>query len=399
MRVVRTGVLAIGFALAIQAGASAGTVTLSGPDSKDGTYSSQDIANTANAGNTVTADGLTGISLWSFLGGAAGGSVVTNADGSKTRSYGSITTFNPAGGNSNPNFDLRYYVVGIGSGGAQSVVSLGQIDPMFAGTSPTTPIVAFQTSGGTPLGSPELVVPGGPAGSTIQNLTSLQLTSIGGLPQGAGGKSTSITLAGNVASPGVYTTFPTTDSVTVCSSNRCIPAGTTTYNGMPLDSFLNATSPSLPSQIVVVKATDGYQVVYSLSELLLATGAANPADLLALLLSTDNNGFARTITGGDSAFAHGRWVSNVLEIDVLNATPIPAALPLFATGAGLLSLLGWRRRRSPRRLSLVDGQGNFSDAAARTASRAMLPRCRGFPLGAAAFILEPNGSGAGVVQW
>ena len=31
----------------------------------------------------------------------------------------------------------------------------------------------------------------------------------------------------------------------------------------------------------------------------------------------------------------------------LNATPLPAALPLFGTGLGVLGLLGWRRKRKP----------------------------------------------------
>jgi hypothetical protein len=30
------------------------------------------------------------------------------------------------------------------------------------------------------------------------------------------------------------------------------------------------------------------------------------------------------------------------------ATPLPAALPLFATGLGALGLLGWRRKRKAR---------------------------------------------------
>ena len=66
--------------------------------------------------------------------------------------------------------------------------------------------------------------------------------------------------------------------------------------------------------------------------------------LLALVLGS--TGFARTIMAGDSQFAHGRWGSNVVEIDVLNATPIPAALPLFATGLGVL---GWAARRRKRK--------------------------------------------------
>jgi hypothetical protein len=34
-----------------------------------------------------------------------------------------------------------------------------------------------------------------------------------------------------------------------------------------------------------------------------------------------------------------------VTISAVTATPIPAALPLFATGLGTLGLLGWRRRR------------------------------------------------------
>jgi hypothetical protein len=37
--------------------------------------------------------------------------------------------------------------------------------------------------------------------------------------------------------------------------------------------------------------------------------------------------------------------------DLLTATPIPASLPLFATGLGCLVLLGWRRKRKPAALA------------------------------------------------
>jgi hypothetical protein len=41
------------------------------------------------------------------------------------------------------------------------------------------------------------------------------------------------------------------------------------------------------------------------------------------------------------------WVASVdsTHVDLTNATPLPAALPLFATGLGALGLLGWRRKR------------------------------------------------------
>ncbi len=33
------------------------------------------------------------------------------------------------------------------------------------------------------------------------------------------------------------------------------------------------------------------------------------------------------------------------QIASVATTPLPAALPLFATGLGLMGLLGWRRKR------------------------------------------------------
>jgi hypothetical protein len=38
-----------------------------------------------------------------------------------------------------------------------------------------------------------------------------------------------------------------------------------------------------------------------------------------------------------------------------NATPLPTALPLFATGLGALGLLGWRRKRKSRVSLLGEG--------------------------------------------
>ena len=34
-----------------------------------------------------------------------------------------------------------------------------------------------------------------------------------------------------------------------------------------------------------------------------------------------------------------------VSVSAVSATPLPAALPLFATGLGALGLLGWRRKR------------------------------------------------------
>lgn len=349
MSALRVAAWAAGIALVSCGGAGADSVTLSGPDGNDGTYSVQSLQSMANAGDTVTSGGLTGISLWGLLGGADTTTSSTNAAGT-TKNYGQITTFNPTGANSNSNYDLRYYVVGTGSNGATSVVSVGQIDPNFVGSSQPTPFIAFKDSGGL-LSSPELVVPGGPAGSTVESLTSLQLTAVAALPNATRSQSQSIVLSGNVTNPGTYSQFPgtfATTQVTVAAKSGG-QGGPVIYTGIPLATFLNANSANLAGQIVVVKGTDGYEAVYSLSELLMANGTANLNDVLAFLASNTDfpgSGIARTVLGGDSSFAHGRWASNVAEIDVLDATtPLPAALPLFASGLGALGLLGWRRKR------------------------------------------------------
>jgi hypothetical protein len=304
MGMLRVAALAAGAILALEGGAHAGSVTLSGPTMRIGTYSPTDLATlaAANPADVVNYNGLTGISLWGLLGGAAASSPTSPV-------YGDITT-NTLPGHNAKNAILRYYVAGIGTEGARSVVSLGQIDPSFGG--PATPaFVAYQNTGGAQLTTPELVVPGGPPGSTISSLASLQLLSYPALPTGAGGVSTSVTLSGNVKNPGAYTLAMLQNDFTPVQQT----VGTDTYTGIPLETFINPTSSNINSQIVVGQATDGYEVVYSLSEL------ANPDDILAYAASgTDfpSDGVARTILPADNL--HGRFISNLLDLKVLNWT-------------------------------------------------------------------------------
>jgi hypothetical protein len=47
----------------------------------------------------------------------------------------------------------------------------------------------------------------------------------------------------------------------------------------------------------------------------------------------------------------GGQVGDTITVDLSvdgPITPLPAALPLFATGIGALGLLGWRRKRKAR---------------------------------------------------
>jgi hypothetical protein len=59
------------------------------------------------------------------------------------------------------------------------------------------------------------------------------------------------------------------------------------------------------------------------------------------------------ITPGTYTWTWGSGVDQNFTIDAIEtvATPLPAALPLFATGLGALGLLGWRRKRKAAALA------------------------------------------------
>ena len=193
MHRVILAVASVGVALS---GPARADLILSGPDTNDGIYSSSALAGAATGSDTESSGGLTGISLWGLLGGAASSSPTSPT-------YGGVTTSTPSGDNGK-NAILRYYLLATSASGSQSVLSLGEIDPSFGGTAPTPAFIAYEASGGSLLATPELIVPGA-AGRDLTNVTSLQLLSAPAAPNGAGGLSTSVQLSGNVSDPGNYT--------------------------------------------------------------------------------------------------------------------------------------------------------------------------------------------------
>jgi hypothetical protein len=100
--------------------------------------------------------------------------------------------------------------------------------------------------------------------------------------------------------------------------------------------------------LVVTAATDGYEVVLSLAELDPSLGG-NSADFLPYADTGTNfpsDGVARTLYPSDNA--HGRWESNLDEVEVLSV-PEPASLPSFAAGLLALAMLTRRQRREQGR--------------------------------------------------
>ena len=81
----------------------------------------------------------------------------------------------------------------------------------------------------------------------------------------------------------------------------------------------------------------------SLTFTLTASGGLTWADAAAVLMPT--TGFGAAYSQGFEAVTAGQ------DAGFYAATPLPAALPLFTSGVGVMGLLGWRRKRKAQALA------------------------------------------------
>jgi hypothetical protein len=270
------------------------------------------------AAGTPVSDTYTGVTLWNLLN-HAGGVVTSDAK----------------------NDILSKYVVATGSDGYKAVFSLGEINPMF-GNQPV--LAAYADTDGQlgPSGSDGLarmVVPGDLAGGRyVSQLVSLN---VGSLPEpgpiGPGGPSNTFTLSGQVSDPGSFTAVTlealhqdTTETATYTAGNGPV---TDTYTGVSLWDLVQdaglITDPSIKNDvlrdIVVATGSDGYRAIVSLGEIDPAFG--NQPDLVAYKDSAGQlgpngaDGFARLVLPNDQA--GGRYVSNLVSLQVIDATSLP----------------------------------------------------------------------------
>jgi hypothetical protein len=333
----RTSLLRAGFAAALLAipgqSAYAGPIsltvsgmvtssTVSGAQVGAGTYSIGQLMSDGTDLGSVTSGGETGISLWSLLGGDSSG----DSD---------VVTSTPSGDNGK-NAILRSYILATSETGAQSVISLGEIDPFFGGTAALPPFIAYSGTDGNPA----LIFPGaGAGGRDVTDLASLQILSAPALLTGSGGESSSLTLSGTVANPGNYNL-----AALQALPSSSVTIGTDVYTGVPLWSLLSPTVANVLSGYVLASGTDGYEVLYSLAELDPDLGA--PLDLVPYADTQGAfpaDGFARIVIPGDNH--QGRYVSNLDAIDVVDAAPEPGTFLPIATLFALVILAGRLSRR------------------------------------------------------
>ena len=361
---VLTAALVSGMLWAPAATMANAIVSLSGATGNAGTIDFSTTPSTAYGG-LVTVGNATGYSLWGVLGGAKASSPTSPI-------YGAITTSTPTGYNGK-NAILRYYVLATNSSGGQSLISLGEIDPSFTGSS-TPDLVTL--SGNT--ASLVFTLPGA-AGRDITGLTSLQLLSVPALPQVINAPpSSSVSLAGNVSYPGAYT-FQGADPQNVGPITETVSGDT--YTGPPFFGLIDPNDPDILNQYVVTAGTDGYEVLFSLAELDPAFGASTAVNEVDLVPYADTggdfpaDGLARVILPGDTPYAHGRWVSNLDLIDIA-AVPEPATAALMASGLIGMLMVGFCRRPAVRiRRSRKGGtKADISDGVVGRLAAAILMR-------------------------
>lgn len=167
-----------------------------------------------------------------------------------------------------------------------------------------------------------------------------------------GGESTSFTVSGQV-NASVSLDATALAGLGLTWQNQTV--GSDTYGGYYLWDLLQslsigiATNPAIKNDIlsfyVAATGSDGYQTILSMGEL--SPDFAHQPDLLALTFNGDpvgDRGFARLIVPDD--VRRGRWVSNLISLEVLRAeyVPLPATWSLLALGlSGFACRRQWSR--------------------------------------------------------
>jgi hypothetical protein len=151
-------------------------------------------------------------------------------------------------------------------------------------------------------------------------------------------------VSGDRLSPYAFNNNGTTNAPYSILSEGSAGAGSATYNVGASSFTLLWGSPDTYNIVQFWSGTNGT------GSLLSTTGASGNSYIgsdLACFSTTCNQTLFDLVTFTDATGTIGSVVlsdSGTAAFEY-GATPIPAALPLFATGIGAMGLLGWRRRR------------------------------------------------------
>jgi len=313
---------------------------------------------TYQAGSSTVTQDFTGVNLFNFL---------NDPNSSNPNGGGGLVPLPPPPSTPTQNQQNHLYVVTTGSDGYRAATSVGEINPNF-GNVPS--LVAYQQAnppGSTPtnLGNDGFArttapvdIRGGRYVSNIFRMDVFDSTAQSQISGIGGGLSSQFALAGKVQNQGTWNL----GQLQALPQTTITTSGGRTFTGVSLWSLLTGstagggiiTTPGVKNdilgKIVVATGSDGYKQTFSLGEFNPDFG--NDSVFVALSETTNGGsglgtaGFARMIAPND--IRAGRWVSNLVGIEVLDApltpVPAPAALLLFATGLGGVVLRRFRHQ-------------------------------------------------------
>jgi PEP-CTERM motif len=283
------------------------------------------------AGNSPQTHTYTGASLWGVLDTA--GIVV----------------------NSNKNDVLSRYVLATGSDGYKVVFSLGELNPNFGNRPDLAAYSELINGAPTLLGSDgfaRVTAPGDVKGGRyVSNLVDLDVRSSGSTQAGTGGgPSSQFVVTGDVGTAMTFNLVALQGLPTITEK-----VGAVTFTGVSFWDLLNSTvginqDPAVKNDVlgkyVVATGSDGYKALFSLGEL--DPDFGNQPDLIAYSAdgsSLGADGFARIVAPGD--VRAGRWVSNLVSLEVFSAAAVPEPETYALLIAGLVALgLAAKHRRA-----------------------------------------------------
>ena len=246
---------------------------------------------------------------------------------------------------------LDRYVLATGTDGYRVVYSLGELDPAFGNRADL--VATQETIGGktAPLtgdGFARSTAPGDVKGGRyVSNLASLTVRASGSTVAGTGGgHSDQFSVTGAVVNG---KTFDLAALQALPSITETV--GGVAYTGVSLWDLLNTTTglvtnPAVKNDVLdkylVATGSDGYKALISMGEIDPAFG--NQPDLVAYEADgtlLDSNGFARLVVPGDAKA--GRYVSNLINLQVFSATSVPEPTDAVMLLAGLAGLGAFAR--------------------------------------------------------
>jgi hypothetical protein len=147
--------------------------------------------------------------------------------------------------------------------------------------------------------------------------------------------------------PGFFASdSPAAPTPATCTSTACLT------NPLSLANFAQATVfrfafTETVAETFTVTHDDGVSLFVAGTETTTCTIASCPGDLLPTSAATPTTSEVNSVIIGPGTY--NLWFAEVNGLPaVLEATsvvPLPATLPLFASGIGAIGLLGWRRKR------------------------------------------------------